>query len=42
VVHDQLEQSPRTAEGVSGGWMFIISGLKTVLETGNPMTGAPV
>jgi uncharacterized protein YndB with AHSA1/START domain len=42
VVHDQLEQSPHTAESVSGGWMFIISGLKTVLETGNPMTGTPV
>ncbi|WP_307828130.1 SRPBCC family protein [Nocardioides sp. SYSU D00038] len=37
VVHDQLEQSPLTAAGVSGGWMFIISGLKTVLETGAPL-----
>ena len=38
VVHDQLDRSPYTARGVSGGWMFIISGLKTVLETGEPLT----
>ena len=38
VVHDRLEQSPATARGVSGGWAFIVSGLKTVLETGTPMT----
>ena len=37
VVHDQLEQSPKTAESVSGGWMFVISGLKTYLETGRPL-----
>ena len=37
VVHDGLENSPRTAEGVAGGWMFIISGLKTLLETGEPL-----
>lgn len=37
VIHDQLEQSPKTAASVSGGWMFVISGLKTVLETGQPM-----
>ena len=40
VVHDQLEQSPATAQGVSGGWAFIISGLKSVLETGAPLTGS--
>lgn len=38
VVHDRLGESPLTAESVSGGWMFIISGLKTVLETGKPLT----
>jgi uncharacterized protein YndB with AHSA1/START domain len=38
VVHDQLESSPATARGVSGGWAFIISGLKSVLETGIPLT----
>jgi uncharacterized protein YndB with AHSA1/START domain/DNA-binding transcriptional ArsR family regulator len=37
VVHDQLESSPKTAEHVSGGWSFIISGLKTLLETGQPL-----
>ena len=39
VVHDQLEGAPKTAEGVSGeGWMMVLSGLKTVLETGEPLT----
>ena len=37
VVHDELERSPRTAASVSGGWMFVISGLKTLLETGEPL-----
>ena len=37
VIHDQLEQSPKTAASVSGGWMFVISGLKTLLETGRPL-----
>jgi uncharacterized protein YndB with AHSA1/START domain len=35
VVHDQLEGAPKTARNVHGeGWMFVISNLKTVLETG--------
>jgi hypothetical protein len=37
VVHDQLEASPRTTEHVSGGWTFILSGHKTLLETGQPL-----
>jgi uncharacterized protein YndB with AHSA1/START domain len=38
VVHDQLESSPKTAASVSGpGWMFVLSGLKTLLETGQPL-----
>ena len=38
LVHDQLENSPLTAGRVSGeGWMGVISGLKTLLETGHPM-----
>ena len=41
VVHDRLEDSPATAAGVSGGWAFIISGLKSVLETGAPLADAP-
>jgi uncharacterized protein YndB with AHSA1/START domain len=35
VVHDRLEESPKTAESVAGGWSFILSGLKSVLETGS-------
>jgi uncharacterized protein YndB with AHSA1/START domain len=39
VVHDQLEGAPKTAESVSGeGWMFVLSGLKTLLETGEPLS----
>ena len=41
LVHDQLENSPKTAERVSGeGWMFVLSGLKTLLETGAPLGDA--
>jgi uncharacterized protein YndB with AHSA1/START domain len=39
VVHDQLEGAPKTAESVAGGWMYVISGLKTLLETGKPLQG---
>jgi len=39
VVHDQLEGAPKTAESVSGaGWMMVLSGLKTLLETGQPLS----
>ena len=38
VIHDQLEESPKTAANVSGGWMFVLSGLKTLLETGEPLS----
>lgn len=38
VVHDQLEHAPRTAERVAGtGWMRVLSGLKTLLETSKPL-----
>jgi uncharacterized protein YndB with AHSA1/START domain len=38
LVHDQLEHSPKTAGSVSGaGWMQVLSGLKTLLETGEAM-----
>jgi uncharacterized protein YndB with AHSA1/START domain len=38
VTHDQLERSPKTASSVSGaGWMFVLSGLKTLLETGHQL-----
>jgi uncharacterized protein YndB with AHSA1/START domain len=36
--HDQLENSPITAQSVSGiGWLTVICGLKTVVETGEPL-----
>jgi uncharacterized protein YndB with AHSA1/START domain len=37
VVHDQLEASPKTAANVAGGWSFVLSGMKTLLETGRPL-----
>ena len=41
VTHDQLEGAPKTAGMVSGrGWMFVLSGLKSVLETGRPLVEA--
>jgi uncharacterized protein YndB with AHSA1/START domain len=40
VTHDQLEGAPQTAVNVSGtGWMMVLSGLKTLLETGEPLAG---
>jgi uncharacterized protein YndB with AHSA1/START domain len=38
VVHDELEASPKTAENVARGWSFVLSGLKTLLETGEPLS----
>lgn len=36
VVHDHLEAAPRTAANVVGaGWMLVLSGMKSVLETGS-------
>jgi uncharacterized protein YndB with AHSA1/START domain len=38
VVHDRLEDAPKTAESVSGrGWMGVLSALKTLLETGESL-----
>jgi uncharacterized protein YndB with AHSA1/START domain len=38
VVHDKLEGAPKTAASVAGpGWMRVLSGLKTLLETGSPL-----
>jgi uncharacterized protein YndB with AHSA1/START domain len=38
LTHDELEGAPKTAASVGGpGWMFVLSGLKTLLETGEPM-----
>ena len=42
VVHDQLEGAPKTAAGVAGpGWTHVLSGLKTLLETGEPLIDYP-
>jgi uncharacterized protein YndB with AHSA1/START domain len=37
VIHDRLEGAPKTASHVAGGWMLVLSGLKTLLETGEPL-----
>jgi uncharacterized protein YndB with AHSA1/START domain len=39
LVHDRLEGAPKTAASVAGGCMFVLSGLKTLLETGRPLAG---
>jgi uncharacterized protein YndB with AHSA1/START domain len=42
LTHDRLDGSPKTAAGVSGaGWMFVLSSMKSLLETGEalPPTG---
>jgi uncharacterized protein YndB with AHSA1/START domain len=36
-IHEGL--GPKAAEQVSGGWPYILSGLKTLLETGEPLAG---
>jgi uncharacterized protein YndB with AHSA1/START domain len=42
LTHDRLEGAPKTAESVSGaGWMFVLSGLKTLVETGEPLRPTP-
>lgn len=41
VVHDRLEGAPTTARNVAGaGWMHVLSGLKTLLETGEPLVSS--
>jgi uncharacterized protein YndB with AHSA1/START domain len=38
VTHDRLDGAPLTAASVAGtGWMMVLSGLKTLLETGDPL-----
>ncbi|MDX6487136.1 MAG: hypothetical protein QOF43_2289 [Gaiellaceae bacterium] len=38
VVHDDLGAAPKTAAHVAGGWSWILSGLKSTLETGTSLT----
>jgi uncharacterized protein YndB with AHSA1/START domain len=43
LTHDNLDGAPKTAENVAGeGWMFVLSGLKTLVETGSRLVGANV
>jgi uncharacterized protein YndB with AHSA1/START domain len=37
LVHGDLGQSPKTSANVEHGWAWILSGLKTLLETGSPL-----
>jgi uncharacterized protein YndB with AHSA1/START domain len=38
VIHDRLDDAPKTAQQVAGaGWMRVLSGLKTTLETGESL-----
>jgi uncharacterized protein YndB with AHSA1/START domain len=40
LTHDKLEGAPKTAVNVSGaGWMLVLSGLKTWVETDAPLMG---
>jgi uncharacterized protein YndB with AHSA1/START domain len=40
VVHGDLAQSPQTWASVRYGWVWILDGLKTLLETGSPLPAA--
>jgi uncharacterized protein YndB with AHSA1/START domain len=37
VIHDRFPEGSQVAPQVAGGWMAILSNLKTLLETGEPM-----
>ena len=38
LTHDRLEPGSNMAKGVSSGWPMVLSGLKTLLETGREMS----
>jgi uncharacterized protein YndB with AHSA1/START domain len=40
LVHSGLEQSPLTWDNVKDGWVWVLDGLKTVLETGSSLPRA--
>jgi len=41
LTHDRLEASPKTAADVGGpGWMYVLSSMKTLLETGSGLPSA--
>ena len=39
MIHDDFDGETATYREVAGGWSYILSGLKTLLETGEPMPG---
>lgn len=39
VTHDRLEGDPEMLAGISMGWPAVLSSLKTMLETGEPLAG---
>ena len=40
-IHRDLALSPHTADSVGSGWPWILDSLKSLLETGEPLAGAP-
>jgi uncharacterized protein YndB with AHSA1/START domain/DNA-binding transcriptional ArsR family regulator len=41
VIHDDFDPDSATLESVSGGWPLILASLKTLLETGETLSGGP-
>jgi uncharacterized protein YndB with AHSA1/START domain len=37
LTHDELETGSKMLEGITAGWPSVLSSLKTLLETGNPL-----
>lgn len=37
VIHDDFPSNSKVYDNVAGGWPYILSGLKTLVETGSPM-----
>jgi uncharacterized protein YndB with AHSA1/START domain/DNA-binding transcriptional ArsR family regulator len=37
MIHDDFDGETATYKAVAGGWSYVLSGLKTLLETGKPM-----
>jgi uncharacterized protein YndB with AHSA1/START domain len=40
-VHDQFQPGGKTYDNVAGGWPLVLSGLKTLVETGQPLQPEP-
>ena len=38
VTHDALDEGGKTLRDISGGWPMVIASLKSMLETGRPLT----